>query len=307
MKISVVVPLYNEEESLPHLLPAISDVLGKTEHSYEVVLVDDGSVDNSFQVCTRLRSENPNIVRVYRLSRNYGKSAALSVGIENATGDAIVTMDADLQDDPRAIPDMLALLNQGWDLVSGWKKKRHDPLSKTIPSKLWNVLTSIMSGVRLHDFNCGFKAYRAGVAKGLEIYGERHRYLPAMAHWDGFRVTEMVVPHHARKYGKSKYGASRFVKGILDLVALLFLHKYLKRPLHLFGSLGLLLVLLGSCILAYFGVQWIVTQEMHVRPLVLLSVGAVIMGIQFVSIGLIGEMIAQASQKSGYNIRDRLE
>ncbi len=307
MKISVVVPVYNEEEGLAELFYAVKNALSPSHDGFEVVFVDDGSSDGSFEVCAALHRENPGIVRVYRFSRNYGKSAALSVGIEKASGDIIVTMDADLQDDPAAIPGMVALLEEGWDLVSGWKKKRRDPLSKTVPSKLWNLLTSMMSGVRLHDFNCGFKAYRAPLAKSLEIYGERHRYLPAMAHWDGYRVTEMPVTHHPRKYGKSKYGPIRFVNGILDLLTLLFLHKYLKRPLHLFGLLGLLLAVTGSCILGYFGVQWIVTHEMHIRPLVLLSLGAIIMGIQFISIGLIGEMITNANQRTAYTIRECLE
>ncbi|MBD3393758.1 MAG: glycosyltransferase [Chitinivibrionales bacterium] len=307
MKISMVVPSYNEEQSLPELVQAIKDAVGKTAHEYEIVLVDDGSTDGSFEVAGRLHRENRGIMRVYRFSRNYGKSAALSVGIEKAAGDVIVTMDADLQDDPQAIPDMLALLEQGWDVVSGWKKRRRDPITKTIPSRFWNLLTSLISGIRLHDFNCGFKAYRAEVAKCLEIYGERHRYLPAMAHWDGFRVTEMIVPHHPRKYGRTKFGAGRFMNGILDMITLLFLHKYLKRPLHLFGLLGVMLGLAGSCVLGYFGVQWTITREMHIRPLVLLSLGAVIMGIQFISIGLIGEMITHANQRSSYNIRDRLE
>ena len=191
-------------------------------------------------------------------------------------------------------------------MVSGWKKKRYDPITKTLPSKLWNLATSLVAGVKLHDFNCGFKAYRAEAAKSLEIYGERHRYLPVLAAWNGYRVTEMVVPHHPRKFGKSKYGFGRGLKGIFDLLTLLFLRKYMRNPLHFFGLVGVLLALLGSLVLAYFGVEWIVTRQMHIRPLVLLSMGAIIMGIQFISIGLIGEMITHSAPKSVYQIKERL-
>jgi glycosyltransferase involved in cell wall biosynthesis len=305
MKISIVIPLYNEAESLGPLLKSISVVMDKVDASWEAVLVDDGSTDGSFGVCSKLFSEYPGHIRAYSFSRNYGKSAALSVGIQNASGDIIVTMDADLQDDPAAIPDMIKLLDSNWDVVSGWKKKRHDPLSKTIPSKAFNTLTSAMSGLRLHDFNCGFKAYRARAAKSLEIYGERHRYLPVLAHWNGYRVTEMPVPHHPRKYGKSKFGLGR-ASGMFDLLTLVFLRSYLRKPLHFFGPLGGGLILAGISVLGYFGVTWAITGQMHIRPLVLLSMGAVIMGIQFVSIGLIGELIINSNPKPGYVIRETL-
>jgi glycosyltransferase involved in cell wall biosynthesis len=307
MKISVVVPLLNERESLPLLAEAIHEVMAEWGKEYEILFVDDGSTDGSFAVCRELREKRPDRIRVYRFGRNYGKAAALRAGIERADGEVIVTMDADLQDDPAAIPAMVAKLEEGYDVVSGWKKKRYDPLSKTLPSKVWNVFTSKVSGIDLHDFNCGFKVYRAAAAKTLDIYGERHRYLPVLAHWDGFRVTEVAVPHHPRKFGRSKYGVSRFVKGILDIVTLIFLRKYLKNPLHFFGLLGILFGLAGSVVLGYFGVQWAITGEMRVRPLVLLSVGAIIMGIQFVSIGLIGEMITHAFPAKYYTIRDALE
>jgi glycosyltransferase involved in cell wall biosynthesis len=306
MKVSVVVPLYNEQESLEELTGKIGDSLNPPGHAWEVVFIDDGSSDGSYDVIRKLHAADPNHVKAIRFARNYGKAAALSVGFEQAAGDVIVTMDADLQDDPAAIPEMLAKLDEGYDLVSGWKKKRHDPLEKRLPSKLFNLVVSVMSGIRLHDFNCGFKAYRAHVAKGLEVYGERHRFLPALAHWDRFRVTEMVVTHHARKHGKSKYGLSRYYKGMLDLVTLVFLRKYLKNPLHFFGLFGLLFMVLGGGVLGYFGVEWIVTRHMHLRPLVLLSIGSVIMGIQFVSIGLLGEMISHAAPKNTYKVRETL-
>lgn len=307
MKISIVVPVYNEAESLPHLMESVTGALNAQPFEYKVVFVDDGSTDGSFGVCRELYEKYSGKVRVYRFCRNYGKSAALSVGIEKADGDVIVTMDADLQDDPTAIPELVGKLEEGWDLVSGWKKKRHDPISKTVPSRVWNLFTSLVSGLHLHDFNCGLKAYRDYVAKGLDIYGERHRYLPALAHWEGYRVTEIPVTHHARKYGKSKYGMNRFMHGVLDLLTLLFLRRYLRNPLHLFGLMGMLLSIAGMGILGYFGVQWVITREMHIRPLVLLAMGSIIMGIQFFSIGLIGEMIAHEFQKRSYNIRDVLE
>jgi glycosyltransferase involved in cell wall biosynthesis len=304
--ISIVVPLYNEAESLPHLLQAIDSSLAG--ESFEVVFVDDGSTDSSFEVCRGLHAEFPGRVKVIRFSRNYGKAAALSEGIKAAEGDIIVTMDADLQDDPVAIPGMVEKINEGWDIVSGWKKKRYDPIfSKNLPSKFFNTVTSLASGLHLHDFNCGFKAYRAEAAKSLDIYGERHRYLPVLGHWDGFKVTEMVVPHHPRKFGHTKYGWSRFIAGPFDLLTLMFLRTYLKRPLHLFGLLGLFLSLIGCGILGYFGVQWAITGEMRIRPLTLLSLGAIIMGIQFISMGLLGELIINVSPERIYKIREKLE
>ena len=218
-KISVVIPLLNEEGSLPELMKAIAGVMDERSFNYEVLFVDDGSTDSSYTVCSRLYNEFPGKVRVIRFSRNYGKSAALSAGMKKAVGDIIVTMDADLQDDPALIPEMVEKIEEGWDVVSGWKKKRFDPLfTKNIPSKFFNVTTSLLSGLKLHDFNCGFKAYRASAAKSLEIYGERHRYLPVLAYWNGYKVTEMIVPHHKRKYGKTKFGMNRFLNGFFDLL-----------------------------------------------------------------------------------------
>jgi glycosyltransferase involved in cell wall biosynthesis len=306
MKLSIVIPLLNEKDSLAPLAEAIEKTVDCAGMSHEIIFVDDGSTDGSYDVLKDLHEKNPAGVRVFRFNRNYGKSAALSVGIDKARGDIIVTMDADLQDDPAAIPEMAGMIDAGWDLVSGWKKKRRDPLSFTLPSKLWNMVTSVIAGVKLHDFNCGFKAYKAIVAKSLEIYGERHRYLPALAHWDGYKVTEMAVTHHARKFGKSKYGFSKFYKGIFDLLTILFLRKYMKNPMHFFGMLGIVFACIGGGILGYFGVEWIVTRHMHMRPLVLLAIGAIIMGIQFISIGLIGEMLTNFTHHT-YTIRDTLD
>jgi len=308
MKLSILIPLFNEAESLQPLYDGIASVMKANNYQYEVVFVDDGSTDGSFAALQKLHAQAPGIVKVVQFSRNCGKSAGLSAGQEIVTGDIVITMDADLQDDPIAIPDMLKKLDKGFDVVSGWKKVRHDPvLTKNLPSKLFNFVTSIMSGVKLHDFNCGFKAYRAAAFKGLEIYGERHRYLPALAHWNGYKVTEVPVPHHARKFGVSKFGAGRFLNGPFDLLTIVFLRKYLKNPLHLFGRFGLIFVFAGLAVLTYFGVEWTITRQMHIRPLVLLSIGSIIMGIQFISIGLLGEMISHASPRKHFTIREVLK
>ena len=305
--ISIVIPLHNENESLPTLLQSIRTVLSGIGKQYEIVCIDDGSTDDSFATLQSLHKEYNNILRVFRFTRNYGKSAALSTGIREAKGDVIITMDADLQDDPVAIPDMLAKLDEGWDLVSGWKKKRHDPITFTLPSRLWNIINSIASGVKLHDFNCGFKAYRAIAAKSLDIYGERHRYLPTLAHWNGFKVTEIPVPHHKRQFGKSKYGFDKFFNGVMDMLTLLFLKRYLRSPLHFFGLIGFGLIIIGSSILGYFGIEWLLTGTMHIRPLTLLSVSAIIVGIQFLSFGFLAEMLIHMSPKDSYIIRDTVE
>ncbi len=304
--ISIVVPLHNEEESLPLLVKAIDDVFSKSDDSYEIIFIDDGSTDKSFSILETLYSQYGNKIRIIRFTRNYGKSAALSVGIKAASGEIIITMDADLQDDPEAIPSMLDKLNEGWDLVSGWKKKRYDPITFTAPSRLWNLITSILAGIKLHDFNCGFKAYKSEAAKSLEIYGDRHRYLPALAHWDGFKVTEIPVPHHARKFGKSKYGFSKFFHGIFDMLTLLFLKRYLKSPLHFFGMIGFFAIILGAGVLGYFGIEWIVTQQMRIRPLILLSLGSIIVGIQFLSFGFLAEMMTHQFRNDEYKIRNRI-
>lgn len=305
--VSIVIPVYNEEESLLELMKGVSSALDSMGKTYEAVFVDDGSSDKSFDVIKTLRESYGGKIKAIRFSRNCGKSAALSAGIEYADGGAVITMDADLQDDPAAIPEMLAKLEEGWDVVSGWKKVRHDPFGKTFPSKVWNAMTSVAAGLKLHDFNCGFKAYRSGAAKSLEIYGDRHRYLPALAHWDGCKVTEIAVPHHARKFGKSKYGAWRMFNGAMDMITLLFLKRYMKSPMHFFGILGMLLIAAGIGVLGYFGVMWAVTGVMRIRPLTLLAIGSMVMGVQIISIGLIGEMITNTMQaRRQYSVRERL-
>jgi glycosyltransferase involved in cell wall biosynthesis len=306
MKLSIVIPLFNEQESLTPLVEAIATVMEAEGYSYEIIFVDDGSTDGSFDVIRSLKARYTQI-RAVRFNRNWGKAAGLSVGIAAARGEIIVTMDADLQDDPAAIPALRAKLSEGYDLVSGWKKIRHDPASFTIPSRIWNFATSILAGVKLHDFNCGLKAYRAETAKSLEIYGERHRYLPVLAHWDGWRVAEIPVTHHERKFGRSKYGFNKFIRGFLDLLALLFLRRYLRSPLHFFGLIAMLLIGAGGLVLGWFGIQWIRSGSLHLRPLMLLSLGAVIVGIQFFSFGFLAEMLVRMSPHQHYYIRETLE
>lgn len=293
-KVSIVVPLYNEKESLLPLHAEISQVCQLHPWDYEIIYIDDGSTDGSIEILEKLYQKNLRQVRVIQFRRNFGKAEALSSGFRLAKGDFVVTLDADLQDDPHEIPKLIEKLSEGFDLVSGWKVKRHDPFSKRIPSKIFNKVTAWLSGLPLHDFNCGLKAYRIEVAKTLQIYGELHRYIPVLAHWYGFRVTEVPVHHRPRKFGKSKYGFSRFLRGGLDLVTVLFFGKYTKRPLHLFGSVGLLLTLLGSGITLYLILLRITrTIFLSNRPLLFLGIVLLILGIQFFSIGLLGEMITR--------------
>ncbi len=292
--LSVVIPLFNEAESLPELVAKVDQVCQSiAPDAYEIVAVDDGSTDGSFAVLQQLLEQYPRL-RVIRFRRNYGKSAALAVGFDRARGDVIVTMDADLQDDPEEIPRLLAKLEEGYDLVSGWKKKRYDPWHKTVPSKLFNWVTSLVSGIRLHDFNCGLKAYRKEVAKRLRVYGEMHRYLPAIAHLMGFRVTEIPVRHHPRKYGRSKFGAGRFIKGFLDLLTVVLTTRFARRPLHFFGSIGILMAVVGFGIDLYLTIEWILGKTfLSNRPLALLGIALIIVGVQFISLGLLAEMIVQ--------------
>lgn len=303
--ISVVIPLYNEEESLPELHKQLRNVLGRMNVRYELLFVDDGSTDRSFQVLRDLRHMDRHI-RVYRFRRNYGKSAALSVGFEKAQGSIVITMDADLQDDPNEIPSLKRKIEEGYDLVSGWKKVRHDPISKTIPSKFFNFVTGRLTRIRLHDFNCGLKAYRREVVKTVKVYGELHRFVPALAHWEGFRVGETIVNHRPRRYGKTKFGMGRFWKGFLDLLTVLFTTRFFRRPLHFFGMLGLVTLFVGLVISGWLVVEKILgLTSLGNRPLFLLGVMLVIVGVQFFSIGLLGEMVSKSGQRDEeYSIRD---
>ncbi len=307
-EISVVIPLFNEEDSLQELSSRLKQQLDPMTHGkYEVIFVDDGSTDSSYAVLQQIHRANPRM-KVVRFRRNYGKSAGLAVGFERAQGKYVFTMDADLQDDPNELPALLAKLREGYDLVSGWKRKRYDPLQKTLPSKLFNAVTSWASGIKLHDFNCGLKGYRREVVKSLNVYGEMHRYLPALAHWQGFRVTEIPVQHHPRKHGVSKFGASRFIKGFLDLLTVLFTTRYVKRPLHLFGTLGSVCVFLGIALNLYLTIEWFLGETfLSNRPLTLLGILLIIVGVQTFSIGLLGELIAKGAQRvDEYLIREEL-
>lgn len=306
--ISVVIPLFNEEESLPELALQLEAELTKlVKERWEVLFIDDGSTDNSYNIIKTINQRNRKF-RAIRFRRNYGKAAALSVGFSSARGVIIITMDGDLQDEPSEIKNLIDKIKEGYDLVSGWKKKRKDPISKTIPSKFFNIVTSLFTGLKLHDYNCGLKAYRREVAKNLQIYGEMHRYIPALAHLEGYKVTEIPVIHHPRRFGKSKYGFSRLFKGFFDLLTMLFTTRYFKRPLHFFGAIGLLFSISGFIIDAYLLIEWILGKTaLSNRPLALLGIALIIVGVQLISLGLIGEMIVKNSlDKVKYNIKERI-
>ena len=291
--ISVVIPMFNEEESLDELSYSLYKVLNEMKANYEVLFVDDGSTDNSFQKAKEINTKNSRF-HCIKLRKNYGKSSALSAGFRNAKGDIIITMDADLQDDPEEIPELVSKINSGYDLVSGWKKVRYDPFIKKHTSKFFNFFASLISGIRLHDFNCGLKAYKKDVIKSVKVYGELHRYIPALAHLSGFRVTEKVVRHKPRKYGVTKFGASRFFKGFFDLLTVLFTTRFIKRPLHLFGTLGLISFFIGTGITIYLSLMKIFFNEyLTNRPLFLVGIMFIILGVQSFSLGLIGEMITR--------------
>ena len=310
MNISVVVPLYDEEESLPELEAWIRKVMEANGFSYEIVMVDDGSKDKSWQVIESLIEQNPN-VKAIKFRRNYGKSAALQVAFQAAEGDVVITMDADLQDSPDEIPELYEMIHeQGYDLVSGWKKKRHDPLSKTIPTKLYNFTTRLMHGIKLHDMNCGLKAYRKEVVKSIEVYGEMHRYIPVIAKWAGFtKIGEKIVQHRARKYGMTKFGLSRFINGYLDLLTITFVGRFGKRPMHFLGTIGSLFFFFGFLILIYLSIAKIVYSEYGIadRPLFYFGILAVILGTQLFVGGFVAELAARnAPDRNRYLIDQRL-
>jgi glycosyltransferase involved in cell wall biosynthesis len=312
LKLSVVVPLLNEEATLEALYGELETALTAAGLEWEVVFVDDGSTDGSYRELVRLHAAHLN-VRVVRLRRNFGKAAALAAGIEVATGDVIVTMDADLQDDPAEIPNLLAKLDDGFDVVSGWKCDRHDPFLRRFVSRIYNTATRLATGVKLHDMNCGLKAYRAEVFEHVHLYGERHRFVPVLAHHLGFGVTELPVNHRARENGKSKFGIERYLRAPFDLLTIVFMGRYRYRPLHLFGGVGLTASLAGGAILAYLTIDKIGGAGIGGRPLLLLGVLLVVVGIQFLSLGLIGEMLTsqheekvQASGTRQAHVRDVL-
>lgn len=304
MDISVIVPLYNEEESLPELVEWISNVMNQHGFSYEIIMIDDGSNDNSWEVLGRLIQENPNI-RGIKFRRNYGKSAALQVGFSAAKGNVVITMDADLQDSPDEIPELYSMIvTDGYDIVSGWKRRRYDPLfSKRIPSKLFNGTVRLVSGIRLHDMNCGLKAYRKNVVKSIEVYGEMHRYIPVLAKQAGFKkIGEKVVQHRERKYGVTKFGWERFINGFLDLLSVTFVSRFGKRPMHFFGTLGMLMFITGGFISVWLVITKIWDQVHHLKyrpvtdqPLFYVALVIAVIGVQLFLAGFIGELVSRSS------------
>ncbi len=312
MDISVVVPVYNEEESLPELSEWISRVCTDAGYSYEIIFIDDGSSDSSWQVIKNLSSQN---IRGLSFRRNYGKAAALHTGFGEAQGDVVITMDGDLQDSPDEIPGLYRMIKEeGYDLVSGWKKKRHDPFIKRTTSKLYNFTARLSSGIKLHDFNCGLKAYRKEVTKSIEVFGEMHRYIPMLAKQAGFtRIGEKVVQHRARKYGVTKYGLDRFIKGYLDLLTITFITRFSKRPMHLFGTLGSLLFLAGFVLALYLGIRKLQYVHEGLRaplvtdsPYFFIALTVMIMGTFFFLSGFLAEMVNRSSSnRNEYDIKEK--
>jgi len=306
VEVTALIPVYNEEENLKPLLEKLTADLRALGRSYEILVVDDGSSDATLDRLRELHRTIPHL-RAVSFRRNYGKSAALSVGFHEARGRYVVTMDGDLQDDSAEIGSLLGKIEEGYDLVSGWKQKRKDPISKTIPSRFFNSVTSAMTGISLHDMNCGLKAYRSEVVKSVKLRGELHRFIPVLAHWNGFRVGEIRTVHHPRLHGKTKFGPARFINGFLDLLAVMFLTTSSRRPLHLFGRIGIFFALVGAAMTVAYSWRWVLGQGLHLRPGLLFGAVLVILGFQFVSIGFLGELIASTrAHEPDYTIRERL-
>ena len=294
--ISVIVPVYEEEQSVALLYEELQAALDPLREPWEALYVDDGSGDGTFAALTRLHARADN-VRVVRLRRNFGKAAALAAGFAAARGDTIVTIDGDLQDDPAEIPRLLAKLEEGFDLVSGWKARRRDPITRRIPSRVFNWAAGRVAGIRLHDMNCGLKAYRADVVRGLSLYGELHRFIPVLAHERGYRIGELPVNHRPREHGRSRYGLERYLRGFLDLLTVTFIGRYRHRPLHLFGGLGLALAAVGFAVLVYLTVDKLLGHAIGRRPLLILGVLLVVVGLQFFSLGLLGELVTSQHEE----------
>lgn len=306
LKISIVIPALNEEKSIHELYLNLEYVLNTLKDPYEIVFVEDGSTDNTFPILEEIARKDDR-VSIIKFRKNFGKSIALNTAFKHAKGDVVITMDGDLQDDPDEIPRFIEKIEKGYDLVVGWKYPRIDPITKTVPSKFFNWLTCMLTGVTLHDFNCGFKAYKKEVIDNISLYGEMHRYIPALAAWNGFKITEIKVKHHPRKYGKSKYGFSRLLKGFLDLITVKFLTSFATRPLHVFGIPGILSLLFGFFIGLYLVIQKFLRDiTISDRPLLLLSVLLILLGLQFISIGLLGEMMVFQGVK-GENVERYIE
>jgi glycosyltransferase involved in cell wall biosynthesis len=306
--LSIVIPLFNEEGSLQPLSEELKIVLEALQRPYEIIFVDDGSTDGSFDALQKLHDADPDHIRVTCFRRNFGKTAALSVGFGRARGQVVVTMDADLQDDPHEVPKLLHKLDEGFDLVAAWRERRQDPLSKTLPSRLFNGAVALLTGLKLHDFNCGFKAYRLQVVRELKLYGDQHRFIPVLASWQGFRVGEVSVTHRPRRFGQSKYGWQRYARGFFDFLVVLFLTHYLRRPLQLFGTLGLFCLLIGFVVGLYLTYLRFFGPGIGWRPALFFDVMAIVVGVQLISIGLLGEMLRNFGYRSEdeYSIRTEL-
>lgn len=304
-KISVIIPLLNEEESITPLTNEIRKAIKPLNIGYEVLFIDDGSTDKSLEIIKEVCRTDRRFQYI-SFRKNYGKSAALQLGFQNVTGDVVITMDADLQDDPNEIPNLLSKLAEGHDLCSGWKKVRHDPFIKKYSSRFFNFVTRVMSGIKIHDFNCGLKAYRKEVVENLNVYGELHRYIPVLAKWQGYTITEIPVKHHPRRYGKTKFGISRFFKGFIDLLTVVFLTRYLRRPMHLFGFLGALSFLFGLIVNGYLTYLWFTGIPLSNRPMLFLGMLLIIVGVQFFSVGFLGEILVhQTRDEKEYVIKDK--
>lgn len=307
MDISVIVPLYNEDESLPELTSWIEKIMAQNNFTYEILLINDGSTDSSWNVIEELAKKNTNI-KGLKFRRNYGKSAALYCGFEKAKGDVVITMDADLQDSPDEIPDLYKMIiEDGYDLVSGWKKKRYDPFIKNSTSKIYNAVARITTGIKLHDFNCGLKAYRNIVIKSIEVYGDMHRYIPVLAKGAGFKnIGEKIVEHRARKFGKTKFGLNRFMNGPLDLLTITFLNKFGKKPMHLFGTMGVFSFIIGFAVLLYLSIEKLVFMQYNMtsRPLFFLGVLCIIFGSQLFLTGFLAELISRNSAERNVYLID---
>lgn len=306
--LSIVIPLYNEEASLPALAEELESALTSLRQSYEILFVDDGSTDGSFEILRELHGASPDHVRVISFRRNFGKTAALAAAFKRVRGKVVVTMDADLQDDPREMPKLLSKLDEGWDLATAWRERRQDPVSKTLPSRLANSVVAKVTGLRLHDLNCGFKAYRADVVRELKLYGDLHRYIPVLASWQGFRVAEVPVVHRPRRFGSTKYGWQRMVRGFFDFLVVQFLTHYLRRPLQLFGIAGAVCLLFGLIIGLYLTYLRFFGPGIGWRPALFFDVMAIVVGVQLISVGLLGEMLRNFTYRSEdeYSIRSEL-
>ncbi len=297
MKLTILIPVYNEEQNIIPLYNRLIENINPVTKDYEIILINDGSRDKTRLIIEEIAKKDKNI-KLINLRKNFGKADALSIGFKESKGDIIITMDGDLQDDPIEIPRFIEKINEGYDMVSGWKYKRHDPLSKTIPSRLFNGLTGIVSGLNIHDFNCGFKAYKKELTNNLHIYGELHRYIPALMHWEGYKIGEIKVRHHPRMHGKSKYGITRLFKGFFDLITLSYLGSFRNRPLHLFGGIGIICSLLGFTVGFYLLTEWLRGFSIGSRPLLTLSILLIVIGVQFISTGLIAETITSTTQEN---------